>query len=109
MWKWLGNRLSFANVVSVIALFVALGGSAYAIGPITTVSTSAQVARNSLGSVYIQCPDGSVVLSGGGAGSVSGVSTVLSRKSDPNGWRYDALNNTPATEDITVFAYCLGA
>jgi hypothetical protein len=199
MWKSLGNRLSFANVVSVIALFVALGGSAYAIGrhsvgnaqlrdgsvstsklqdhavtgskinkstlgavpsatnatnavnatnathatdanhanhatdatnatnalsastvsaggvragalgPITTVSASAQVPLHQVGSVYVQCPDGAVVLSGGATTSSIYVTPTLDRKSDPNGWRYDAYNGGPDPADITVLAYCLRA
>ena len=202
MWKWLGNRLSFANVVSVIALFVALCGSAYAIGrhsvgnaqlrdgsvstsklqdhavtgskinmsklgavpsatnatnavnatnathathathannannandatnatnalsastvaaggvragalgPITTVSASAQVPVHQEGSVYVQCPDGAVVLSGGATTSSIYVTPTLDRKSDPNGWRYDVYNGGADPADITVLAYCLRA
>jgi hypothetical protein len=82
------------------------------LGPITTVSsTSASFPQDTVGSAFVQCPAGTVVLSGGAA-RVAGdpdVLLTLSRKSDPNGWRSDAYN-PPGNQDaaITVFAYCLG-
>lgn len=78
------------------------------VGPITTVSaTSGPFAPVTTGSVFVQCPAGTVLLSGGGAPQNAQVYTQLSRKSDPNGWRYDAFNGGTVNSTITVFAYCL--
>jgi len=134
------NRLTFANVVSVLALFIALGGTSVAatiaansvgtnqlrnqavttskikdgaitgikLGPITTVSkTSDPFGDRTVGSTFIQCPAGTTLLSGGGAADKSPVYTLLSRKSDPNGWRYDAANYSGVPTSVTVFANCL--
>jgi hypothetical protein len=164
------HRLTFANVLSVIALFVALGGTAVAaslaansvgtkqlkdqavttskikdgavtgakvnvstlgtvpsantantanaaapgavrgtaLGPIMTVSNaSGLVFSYTAGSTFIQCPTGTTLISGGGTSGFSNVFATLSRKSDPNGWRYDAYNANPYPVTITVFANCL--
>jgi hypothetical protein len=164
------NRLTFANVVSVIALFVALGGTTLAasiaansvgtkqlkdqavttskikdgavtgakvntstlgtvpsantantanavapgavhgaaLAPIITVSKSSDpFASNTGSSTFIQCPAGTTLLSGGGAADVPYVLATLNRKSDPNGWRYDAFSESAAPAIITVFANCL--
>jgi hypothetical protein len=188
MFRSLRNRLSFANLVSVIALFVALGGgAAYAanalpqntvgpkqlkknavvtskikanavtgakikestlgmvpsastatsaktattatvattattaaavakgaikganLGPITTVTaTSPSFATGTSGTASVQCPAGSVALSGGGSASAPKVFSELNRKNDPQGWRYDARNESGASVTISVYAYCLG-
>ena len=80
-----------------------------ALGPITTVSsTSGTITPGTEGSVFVQCPAGSVVLSGGGAPNGSQIYAELNRKSDPQGWRYDAFNESAGNRTITVFAYCLG-
>jgi hypothetical protein len=134
------NRLTFANVVSVIALFVALGGTSVAasivansvgtnqlknqavttskikdgavtgtkLAPITPVSkTSDAFATSTAGGAFIQCPAGTTLVGGGGAGSEQHVWTTLSRKSGSNGWRYDAFNFGGGPATVTVFAYCL--
>jgi hypothetical protein len=46
--QWIRSHLSFANVISVIALFAALGGSAYAAGLAKNSVGSKQVKKNSL-------------------------------------------------------------
>lgn len=80
------------------------------LGPTTTVSaTSGAFANNTPGSVFIQCPEGTAVISGGGEPSAPAVYMTLSRKSGANGWRYDAFNASGANATITVFAYCLAA
>lgn len=43
--QWIRSHLSFANVISVVALFVAMGGTGYA---------AAQLARNSVGAKQIK-------------------------------------------------------
>lgn len=155
-----------ALVISLIALFVALGGSAYAIsknsvgskqlkknavttekikndavtgdkvaestlgpvpkattadavagggvkggdlGPVTTVSsTSVAFADFTSGSAFVQCPAGTTLLSGGGSTSSELIHATLSRKSGPNGWRFDGFNTGAGpTASVTVFAYCL--
>lgn len=171
MLQSLKGKFTFSNVLSLVAVFIAIGGTAYALGkntvgtkqlknnavttkkinndavtgdkvlestlgtvpfatsatfaakattvengsisaadlgPITTVSnTVGPIPTNSTGTPFIQCPAGSVVLSGGGAASGSGVYAVLSRKVDPQGWRYEAFNNSGSNRTITVFANCL--
>lgn len=78
------------------------------LGPITTVqSTSAPFAFGA-GSAFIQCPAGTLLIGGGGAPSRERVYMTLSRKSDPNGWRYDAASDGGGPATVTVFAYCLG-
>src|SRR3954451_8444848 len=76
---------------------------------ITTVqSTSASFPQGVTGSAFIQCPAGTRVIYGGGLTSAAGGLTVLNRRSDPNGWRYDAYNSDINPTTVTVFAYCLG-
>jgi hypothetical protein len=50
MSTWLRSKLSFANVVASIALFVALGGGAYAASKVNSL----KVANNSLKSVDLK-------------------------------------------------------
>jgi hypothetical protein len=48
--QWTRNHLSFANVISVIALFVALGGASYAAVSLPKNSVKAkQIAKNAVG------------------------------------------------------------
>ena len=176
--KSIRNHLRFSNVTSLLALFVALGGTAAAasvaansvgtkqlrdqavttskikagavtgtkvsestlgvvprantaktakapargavhgmtLGRITTVSNAIAVSGSTpgqymptTGSTFVQCPAGTTVLSGGGAASDPDTVETLSRKSDPNGWRYDAFDGGIGVVTITVYAYCLNS
>ena len=80
------------------------------LGPIDVVqNVSGPFPFGVTGSAIVQCPAGTQVINGGGAPADQQVFVVLSRKSDPNGWRYDAYNaNVNPTTTVTVFAYCLG-
>jgi hypothetical protein len=52
---WIRNRLSFANVISVIALFVALGGASYAAVTLPKNSVGAkQIKKNGVGAAEIK-------------------------------------------------------
>jgi hypothetical protein len=79
-----------------------------ALAPIITVMQStAPFAINTVGSTFIQCPTGMTLLSGGGGSDSPFAFATLNRKSDPNGWRYDALNFSTVPVTITVYANCL--
>lgn len=71
VWPGLGKALTFSNVVSLVALFIALGGVSYAMVAIPKNSVgSAQIKRNSIGSSEIKPASiSSSELSSGSVGS----------------------------------------
>lgn len=76
------------------------------LGPIIQVSNSTPIAATSNGSVSVQCPAGTTVISGGAQPANFGVEMTSSLRSG-NGWLYQAKNNNGAASTLTVFAYCL--
>jgi hypothetical protein len=76
------------------------------LGSITQVTNTAQLAAGANGGVSVQCPTGSVVISGGGQPALFGVEMTTSIRAS-NGWEYQARNNSGLASAITVFAYCL--
>jgi hypothetical protein len=76
------------------------------LGPIIQVSNSTPIAATSNGSVSVQCPAGTTVISGGGQPDNFGVEMTSTLRSG-NGWLYQAKNNNAAASKLTVFAYCL--
>ncbi len=76
------------------------------LGTIIQVSNSTPIAANSSGSVSVQCPAGTTVISGGGQPDNFGVEMTSTLRSG-NGWLYQAKNNNAAASKLTVFAYCL--
>jgi len=78
------------------------------LGAIVEVKESTTVAANGDGSVSVQCPTGTVVISGGFQPGVFGVEATSSLRSG-NGWLYQAVNKVGSPETMTVKAYCLEA
>jgi hypothetical protein len=76
------------------------------LGTIIQVSNSTPIAANTSGSVSVQCPAGTTVISGGGQPDNFGVEMTSTLRSG-NGWLYQAKNNNAAASKLTVFAYCL--
>jgi hypothetical protein len=76
------------------------------LGPIIQVSNSTPIAANTVGSVSVNCPAGTTVISGGAQPANFGVEMTSSLRSG-NGWLYQAKNNNGAASTLTVFAYCL--
>jgi hypothetical protein len=73
---------------------------------ISQVDNSAPIANGANGTVSVQCPSGSVVISGGGQPANFGVETTSSLRSG-NGWEFQAKNNSGGASSLRVFAYCL--
>jgi hypothetical protein len=76
------------------------------LGTIIQVSNSTPIAANTVGSVSVNCPAGTTVISGGAQPANFGVEMTSSLRSG-NGWLYQAKNNNGAASTLTVFAYCL--
>jgi hypothetical protein len=76
------------------------------LGAIIQVSNSTPIAAGASGSVSVQCPDGTVVISGGAQPANFGVEMTSTLRSG-NGWQYQAKNQNAAASTLTVFAYCL--
>ena len=76
------------------------------LGGIIQVSNSTPIAAGANGSVSVDCPAGTVVISGGGQPANFGVEMTSTLRSG-NGWLYQAKNNNGAASSLTVFAYCL--
>jgi hypothetical protein len=76
------------------------------LGGIIQVSNSTPIAAGANGSVSVDCPAGTVVISGGGQPANFGVEMTSTLRSG-NGWLYQAKNQNGAASTLTVFAYCL--
>ena len=76
------------------------------LGGIIQVSNSTPIAAGANGSVSVNCPEGTVVISGGGQPANFGVEMTSTLRSG-NGWQYQAKNQNGAASTLTVFAYCL--
>ncbi len=76
------------------------------LGPIIQVTNSAPIAAGANGSVSVNCPADTTVISGGAQPANFGVEMTSSLRSG-NGWLYQAKNNNGSASTLTVFAYCL--
>jgi hypothetical protein len=76
------------------------------LGPIIQVSDSNPVPAGAFGTVSVNCPAGTTVISGGAQPANFGVEMTSSLRSG-NGWLYQAKNDTANASTLTVFAYCL--
>jgi hypothetical protein len=76
------------------------------LGPIIQVSNSTPIAAGANGSVSVECPAGTSVISGGAQPANFGVEMTSTLRSG-NGWQYQAKNQNAAASTLTVFAYCL--
>ena len=76
------------------------------LGPIIQVSNSTPIAAGANGSVSVNCPAGTTVISGGAQPANFGVEMTSTLRSG-NGWQYQAKNQNGAASTLTVFAYCL--
>jgi hypothetical protein len=76
------------------------------LGTIIQVSNSTPIAAGANGSVSVNCPEGTAVISGGGQPANFGVEMTSTLRSG-NGWQYQAKNQNGSASTLTVFAYCL--
>ncbi len=76
------------------------------LGTIIQASNSTPIAANANGSVSVNCPEGTTVISGGGQPANFGVEMTSTLRSG-NGWQYQAKNQNGSASTLTVFAYCL--
>jgi hypothetical protein len=76
------------------------------LGPIIQVTNSTPIAAGANGSVSVNCPEGTTVISGGAQPANFGVEMTSSLRSG-NGWLYQAKNNNASASSLSVFAYCL--
>jgi hypothetical protein len=76
------------------------------LGTIIQVSNSTGIAANAFGTVSVNCPAGTTVISGGAQPANFGVEMTSSLRSG-NGWLYQAKNTNGAASTLTVHAYCL--
>lgn len=76
------------------------------LGGIIQVSKNTPIAAGANGSVSVDCPAGTTVISGGAQPANFGVEMTSSLRSG-NGWLYQAKNQNGAASTLTVFAYCL--
>ncbi|MGH2976127.1 MAG: hypothetical protein ACRDLL_14865 [Solirubrobacterales bacterium] len=76
------------------------------LGGIIQVSNSTPIAAGANGSVSVNCPEGTTVISGGAQPANFGVEMTSTLRSG-NGWQYQAKNQNGANSTLTVFAYCL--
>jgi hypothetical protein len=76
------------------------------LGAIIQASNSTPIAAGANGSVSVNCPEGTTVISGGGQPANFGVEMTSTLRSG-NGWQYQAKNQNGSASTLTVFAYCL--
>jgi hypothetical protein len=78
------------------------------LGPIVQVSNTSAIANGASGGVFVACPAGTTVISGGAQPTSFGVEMTSSLRAG-NGWLYQARNTSGAGSTLRVFAYCLAA
>ena len=76
------------------------------LGTILTVQNTVQIANGAEGTADVACPEGSVMLSGGGFWT-TGVNNLRTTVKQGNGWRVEGKNTQGISEPLTVQAYCL--
>jgi hypothetical protein len=78
------------------------------LGTITEVSASEPIASGTFAAVSVNCPAGTVLISGGFQPANFGVNATSSLRAG-NGWEYQADNQSGGDSTLQVFAYCLQA
>ena len=79
------------------------------LGPLLEVNNSVTVAKETSGTVEVQCPAGMKVISGG-VDSTPRIGTTAESKRAGNGWEVTAANpSTTASLLLSAVAYCLEA
>ncbi len=76
------------------------------LGTIVTAQNTVQIAAGAEGTVDVACPEGSVMLSGGGYWT-TGSNNLRTTLKQGNGWRVEGKNTLGVSEPLTVQAYCL--
>ena len=79
------------------------------LGPTQTATNGAGLANNTTGTVTVQCPTGTQMLSGGSTTTLGGTDLVLVLRSFPvgNGWAATYRNISGVAVTITAVAVCL--
>jgi hypothetical protein len=79
------------------------------LGPTQVVTNGAGLANNATGTVAVNCPAGTQMVSGGGTATLVGNDLVLMVRTFPagNGWAVTYRNISGAATTITAFASCL--
>lgn len=118
------KRLTYANVMSTLAMFLALGGTAYAVtaSPVrivkrpvfvsaATYDSNGQVERVGIGTSTATCPRGQVVIGGGHSGFLADSGTMFINTSAPTangtGWLTWAENYAQRAQTVYVTAMCV--
>jgi hypothetical protein len=76
------------------------------LGTILTVQNTVQIASGAEGTADVACPDGSIMLSGGGYWT-TGSNNLRTTLRQGNGWRVEGKNTLGVPAPLTVQAYCL--
>jgi polyhydroxyalkanoate synthesis regulator phasin len=76
------------------------------LGTIVTVQNTLQIDPGAEGTVDAVCPEGSVILSGGGYWT-TGANNLRTTLKQGNGWRVEGKNTLGGGAPLTVQAYCL--
>jgi hypothetical protein len=76
------------------------------LGTIVTVQNTLQIDPGAEGTVDAVCPEGSVILSGGGYWT-TGLNNLRTTLKQGNGWRVEGKNTLGIGAPLTVQAYCL--
>jgi hypothetical protein len=76
------------------------------LGAIVTAQNTLQIAAGAEGTVDVACPEGSVMLSGGGYWT-TGSNNLRTTLKQGNGWRVEGKNTLGTSQPLTVQAYCL--
>lgn len=81
------------------------------LGPTQIVTNGAGLANNATGTVAVNCPDGTQMVSGGASTTLGGNDLVLVLRSFPttNGWIVTYRNISGVAVTITAVATCLSA
>ena len=81
------------------------------LGPTQIVTNGAGLANNATGTVAVNCPTGTQMVSGGGTATLGGNDLVLMLRSFPsaNGWIVTYRNISTVAVTITAVATCLSA
>jgi hypothetical protein len=76
------------------------------LGTILEVQNTVQIAAGAEGTADVACPNGSVMLSGGGYWT-TGANNLRTTLKQGNGWRVEGKNTLGVGAPLTVQAYCL--
>jgi hypothetical protein len=110
--QWIRSHLSFANSISLIALFVALGGTSYAIGKNTIGAKqirkdavrASEIKRNAVGASEIRSnavASGDIADNGVGGSDLSDNSVGSGELSDNSVGGGELANNSVGTGEVT--------